>query len=78
MLSLSHRREDGARLASLLWEFGPGWRMISSAMVGGGIGPGEWVLNAQAPVGERLPSHRGRVLPEQDERPGEAAEGRGG
>ncbi|MEV7968555.1 adenosylcobinamide amidohydrolase [Sphaerisporangium sp. NPDC088356] len=47
MLSLSHRHEDGARLASLLWEFGPGWRMISSAMVGGGIGPGEWVLNAQ-------------------------------
>ncbi|MFG1874113.1 adenosylcobinamide amidohydrolase [Sphaerisporangium sp. NPDC049003] len=47
MLSLSHRREDGARLASLLWELGPGWRMISSAMVGGGIGPGEWVLNAQ-------------------------------
>ncbi|GAA3821997.1 adenosylcobinamide amidohydrolase [Sphaerisporangium flaviroseum] len=47
MLSLSHRHEDGARLASLLWELGPGWRMISSAMVGGGIGPGEWVLNAQ-------------------------------
>ncbi|MCW2876649.1 MAG: hypothetical protein JWQ95_749 [Sphaerisporangium sp.] len=47
MLSLSHRHEDGARLASLLWEFGPGWRMISSAMVGGGIGPAEWVLNAQ-------------------------------
>src|SRR5689334_16034943 len=46
-LSLSHRVEDGARLASLLWEFGPGWRMISSALVGGGIGPGEWVLNAQ-------------------------------
>jgi adenosylcobinamide amidohydrolase len=47
MLSLSHRHEDGARLASLLWQFGPGWRMISSAIVGGGIGPGEWVLNAQ-------------------------------
>ncbi|MFC4585006.1 adenosylcobinamide amidohydrolase [Sphaerisporangium corydalis] len=47
MLSLTHRHEDGARLASLLWHFGPGWRMISSAMVGGGIGPGEWVLNAQ-------------------------------
>ncbi|WP_248959557.1 adenosylcobinamide amidohydrolase [Sphaerisporangium perillae] len=47
MLSLSHRHEDGARLASLLWELGPGWRTISSAMVGGGIGPAEWVLNAQ-------------------------------
>ncbi|MDP9861580.1 MULTISPECIES: adenosylcobinamide amidohydrolase [Streptosporangium] len=46
-MKLSHREEDGARLASLLWEFGPGWRAISSAMVGGGIGPLEWVLNAQ-------------------------------
>lgn len=44
---LSHREEDGARLASLLWEFGPGWRAISSAMVGGGIGPAAWALNAQ-------------------------------
>ncbi|WP_425428139.1 adenosylcobinamide amidohydrolase [Streptosporangium amethystogenes] len=46
-LGLSHREEDGARLASLLWEFGPGWRAISSAMVGGGIGPAVWALNAQ-------------------------------
>lgn len=47
MLSLSHRHEDGAQLASLLRELGPGWRTISSALVGGGIGAGEWVLNAQ-------------------------------
>ncbi|GII75907.1 adenosylcobinamide amidohydrolase [Sphaerisporangium rufum] len=47
MPSLSHRHEDGARLASLLWEFGPGRRAISSAIVGGGIGPVAWVLNAQ-------------------------------
>ncbi|MFF5212604.1 adenosylcobinamide amidohydrolase [Streptosporangium sp. NPDC000396] len=46
-MELSHRVEDGARLASLLWRFGPGWRAISSAMVGGGIGPAEWALNAQ-------------------------------
>lgn len=46
-LGLSRRQEDGARLASLLWEFGPGWRAVSSAMVGGGIGPLRWVLNAQ-------------------------------
>ncbi|GAA3119632.1 adenosylcobinamide amidohydrolase [Streptosporangium carneum] len=46
-MELSHREEDGARLASLLWEFGPGWRAISSAMVGGGIGPARWALNAQ-------------------------------
>ncbi|MEV7009428.1 adenosylcobinamide amidohydrolase [Streptosporangium sp. NPDC051022] len=50
-MTLSHREEDGARLASLLWEFGPGRRAISSAMVGGGIGPVGWVLNAQVPGG---------------------------
>ncbi|MBG0829228.1 adenosylcobinamide amidohydrolase [Planomonospora sp. ID67723] len=50
-LLLSHREEDGVRLASLLWEFGPGRRAISSALVGGGIGPAEWVLNAQVPGG---------------------------
>ncbi|GAA3033502.1 hypothetical protein GCM10017559_71090 [Streptosporangium longisporum] len=44
---LSHRHEDGARLACLLWEFGPGWRAISSAVLGGGIGPAAWALNAQ-------------------------------
>ncbi|MDH2424666.1 adenosylcobinamide amidohydrolase [Sphaerisporangium sp. TRM90804] len=47
MLSLSHRVEGGERLASLLWEFGPGWRMISSALLGGGTGTAGWVLNAQ-------------------------------
>ncbi|GAA0357186.1 hypothetical protein GCM10009530_03000 [Microbispora corallina] len=49
--SLSHRYEDGIRLGTLLWRFGPGWRMISSAMLGGGIGPREWVVNAQVPAG---------------------------
>ncbi|WP_417551355.1 adenosylcobinamide amidohydrolase [Microbispora triticiradicis] len=49
--SLTHRAEDGARLGTLLWRFGPGWRMISSAMLGGGIGPREWVLNAQVASG---------------------------
>ncbi len=50
-MTLAYRHEDGARLASLLWEFGPGWRMISSAVLGGGIGPREWVLNAQVASG---------------------------
>ncbi|MCG5212112.1 adenosylcobinamide amidohydrolase [Streptosporangium sp. KLBMP 9127] len=49
--ALSHRVEDGVRLGSLLWEFEPGWRMISSAMLGGGIGPRRWVLNAQVAGG---------------------------
>ncbi|GII01819.1 adenosylcobinamide amidohydrolase [Planobispora takensis] len=50
-LALGHRTEDGVRLASLLWELGPGWRAVSSAMLGGGIGPAQWVLNAQVPGG---------------------------
>ncbi|GAA5045840.1 adenosylcobinamide amidohydrolase [Thermocatellispora tengchongensis] len=50
-LTVSHRDEDGARLASLLWECGPGWRMISSAVLGGGIGERTWVLNAQVIAG---------------------------
>ncbi|MEU4831613.1 adenosylcobinamide amidohydrolase [Streptosporangium sp. NPDC023615] len=48
---LGHRHEDGARLACLLWEFGPGWRAISSAVLGGGIGPAAWALNAQVVAG---------------------------
>lgn len=43
------REEDGARLASTVWRAGPGIRTISSAMLGGGIGPASWVLNAQVP-----------------------------
>ncbi|MFI6597119.1 adenosylcobinamide amidohydrolase [Nonomuraea sp. NPDC050536] len=50
-MRLSYRDEDGERLGSLLWEFGSGWRMISSAMLGGGIGPRTWVLNAQVAAG---------------------------
>ncbi|MEV4009935.1 adenosylcobinamide amidohydrolase [Nonomuraea angiospora] len=50
-MKLAYRVEDGARLGALLWEFGPGWRMISSALLGGGIGPREWVLNAQVVAG---------------------------
>ncbi|SEG85654.1 Adenosylcobinamide amidohydrolase [Nonomuraea solani] len=50
-MKLTYRVEEGARLGALLWEFGPGWRMISSAMLGGGIGVREWVLNAQVVAG---------------------------
>ncbi|MEN3535803.1 adenosylcobinamide amidohydrolase [Microbispora sp. ZYX-F-249] len=49
--SLTYREEDGLRLGALLWRFGPGWRMISSAMLGGGVGRREWVLNAQVAAG---------------------------
>ncbi|MFB7599882.1 adenosylcobinamide amidohydrolase [Streptomyces sp. NPDC056160] len=47
------RAEDGERLHALLWRAGPGWRMISSAVLGGGIGARGWVLNAQVPHGYR-------------------------
>ncbi|GLZ11413.1 adenosylcobinamide amidohydrolase [Actinomadura sp. NBRC 104425] len=45
------REEDGARLAATVWRTGPGLRAISSALLGGGIGPVGWVLNAQVPGG---------------------------
>ncbi|MBF9066775.1 adenosylcobinamide amidohydrolase [Streptacidiphilus sp. NEAU-YB345] len=35
----------------LVWRAGPGWRMISSAVLGGGIGARAWVLNAQVRPG---------------------------
>jgi len=46
-LDLSWRVEDGVRLPMALWYPGPGYRMISSGVLGGGLGPREWVLNAQ-------------------------------
>jgi adenosylcobinamide amidohydrolase len=46
-LDLSWRAEDGLRLPMALWRPGPGYQMISSGVLGGGLGPREWVLNAQ-------------------------------
>nr|WP_241839664.1 adenosylcobinamide amidohydrolase [Streptomyces sp. CB02058] len=45
------RREDGLGLHHLVWRLGPGWRVCSSAVLGGGIGPRAWILNAQVPGG---------------------------
>ncbi|WP_244881084.1 adenosylcobinamide amidohydrolase [Tsukamurella pseudospumae] len=51
-LETTHRDEDGAvGLAATVWLLGDGMRGVSSAMVGGGIGPVHWVLNAQVPGG---------------------------
>jgi adenosylcobinamide amidohydrolase len=50
-LDLSWRDEDGLRLPMTLWHPGPGYRMISSGVLGGGLGPREWVLNAQVATG---------------------------
>ncbi|MEW2624131.1 adenosylcobinamide amidohydrolase [Streptomyces sp. NPDC048106] len=45
------RAEGDERLSALLWRAGSGWRMISSAVLGGGIGERSWVLNAQVSHG---------------------------
>jgi adenosylcobinamide amidohydrolase len=50
-LELNWRAEDGVRLPMALWHPGPGYRMISTGVLGGGLGPREWVLNAQVPAG---------------------------
>ncbi|MEU2298166.1 adenosylcobinamide amidohydrolase [Streptomyces antibioticus] len=47
------RFEDGADLSALVWRAGPGWRMVSSAVLGGGLGERLWVLNAQVHHGYR-------------------------
>ncbi|MFI1293129.1 adenosylcobinamide amidohydrolase [Streptomyces sp. NPDC020792] len=47
------RTEDGLRLPALLWHAGPGWQMISNAVLGGGIGERGWILNAQVAHGYR-------------------------
>jgi adenosylcobinamide amidohydrolase len=43
---LCERLEDGIARPVLVWDAGPGWRMISSGVVGGGIGERSWWLNA--------------------------------
>ncbi|MER8187296.1 adenosylcobinamide amidohydrolase [Kitasatospora sp. NPDC094015] len=45
------RPEDGACRHLLVWRAGPGWRMVSSAVLGGGLGDREWVVNAQVRAG---------------------------
>ncbi|MGF1425250.1 adenosylcobinamide amidohydrolase [Kitasatospora sp. LaBMicrA B282] len=45
------RWEDEACRHLLVWRAGPGWRMVSSAVLGGGIGERGWVLNAQVRPG---------------------------
>jgi adenosylcobinamide amidohydrolase len=45
------RTEDGIDLPMALWRPGPGYRMISSGILGGGLGPRDWVLNAQVAGG---------------------------
>ncbi|MEU1221829.1 adenosylcobinamide amidohydrolase [Streptomyces microflavus] len=48
---LRDRHEDGHHLHHLLWRLAPSLRVCSSAVLGGGIGPRAWILNAQVPGG---------------------------
>ncbi|MDI9887125.1 adenosylcobinamide amidohydrolase [Streptomyces sp. HNM0645] len=52
-VGLRVRVEDGGELPAFLWGAGPGWRMISNAVLGGGVGERAWVLNAQVAHGYR-------------------------
>jgi adenosylcobinamide amidohydrolase len=49
-LEMRWHGQDEVRLPVALWCPGPGYRMISSGVAGGGIGPRAWVLNAQVPA----------------------------
>ncbi len=44
---LATRTEDGRDWPVLVWAPGPGWRAVSTALVGGGLGPCAWWLDAQ-------------------------------
>lgn len=48
-LRFHRRRAEYADLVTTVWEVGAERRAISSAMLGGGIGPVGWVVNAQVP-----------------------------
>ena len=50
-LEVRRHRQDGVVLPVLVWCPGSGYRMISSGVAGGGIGPRDWVLNAQVAAG---------------------------
>ncbi len=43
--------EGASSFPLLVWRAGPGWRMVSSAVAGGGLGTRRWVMNAQVPHG---------------------------
>ncbi len=51
LLERGARREDGACRHLLLWRAGPGWRMLSSGVLGGGLGERGWAVNAQVRPG---------------------------
>jgi adenosylcobinamide amidohydrolase len=44
---LVERQEAGRSWPVLVWDAGPGWRALSSALLGGGLRPCSWWLDAQ-------------------------------
>jgi adenosylcobinamide amidohydrolase len=44
---LVERQEAGGSWPVLVWDAGPGWRALSSALLGGGLRPCTWWLDAQ-------------------------------
>ncbi len=47
---LTHRPEDGHDVPLLVWRLPEPVLAVSSAVLGGGIGPCRWVLNATVPM----------------------------
>jgi adenosylcobinamide hydrolase len=58
------RREAGRDLAILVWRFPQPLMAVASAPHGGGLGPRQWVVNAEVPAsyGRRDPDHHLRKL----------------
>jgi adenosylcobinamide hydrolase len=53
--SLTHRREDGLDVPLLLWRFPEPLLAASSAVLGGGVGPRDWLINASVAMSYARP-----------------------
>jgi adenosylcobinamide hydrolase len=53
--SLTYRREDGLDVPLLLWRFPEPLLAVSSAVLGGGTGPREWLINASVAMSYARP-----------------------
>ncbi|MEU4421329.1 adenosylcobinamide amidohydrolase [Actinoplanes sp. NPDC024001] len=53
--SLTHRREGGHDVPLLLWRFPEPLLAVSSAVLGGGVGPREWLINASVAMSYARP-----------------------
>ncbi|MDI6101304.1 adenosylcobinamide amidohydrolase [Actinoplanes sp. NEAU-A12] len=53
--SLTHRREDGLDVPLLIWRFPEPLLAVSSAVLGGGAGPREWLVNASVSMSYARP-----------------------